>query len=149
MEVAPIRKALMNDDTGIVVALFRRRPRRGRRRRDTCRRRARQAPATRGGASTLPNPNALRRPRYSLESDAHGVHVSTPATQPTLLQLRHRYRRAYTSYLSCVKALSDVAVKATRPSQELLDSEASSLREMNEAREALLSAIFEQIDRAP
>jgi hypothetical protein len=51
--------------------------------------------------------------------------------------------------LSCVKALSDVAIKATRPSRELLDSEARSLREMNEAREALLSAIFEQIDRAP
>ena len=69
-----------------------------------------------------------------------------PADKTTLLELRHRYRRAYTSYLSCVKALSDVALKATKPSPDLLASETRSLREMNEAREALLSAIFEQIE---
>jgi hypothetical protein len=69
-----------------------------------------------------------------------------PTNRAALLELRHRYRRAYTSYLGCVTALSDVALKATRPSQELLDNEARSLQEMNEAREALLNAIFEQID---
>jgi len=69
-----------------------------------------------------------------------------PSTRATLLELRNRYRRAYTSYLSCVKALSDVALNATRPSQQLIDSEARSLEEMNEAREALLRAIFEQIE---
>jgi len=42
--------------------------------------------------------------------------------------------------------LSDVAAGVTKPSQELLDLEASCLKEMNDAREALLAAIFEQIE---
>jgi len=39
-----------------------------------------------------------------------------------------------------------VALNGTRPSQQLIDSEARALKEMNEAREALLRAIFEQIE---
>ena len=63
-----------------------------------------------------------------------------------LLALRHRYRCAYTSYLTCVKALSDVALNASRPSPELIDNEASSLKEVTEARKALLRAILTQIE---
>ena len=63
-----------------------------------------------------------------------------------LLALRHRYRSAYTSYLSCVQALSDVALHASRPSRELIANEASSLKEVTEARKALLRAILTEIE---
>jgi hypothetical protein len=63
-----------------------------------------------------------------------------------VLALRHRYRQAYTAYLSCVIALSDVALDGTKLTQDLIDNEARSLKEMNEAREALLAAIFAQIE---
>jgi hypothetical protein len=59
------------------------------------------------------------------------------------LEARLRYKAAYTAYMSCVRALSEVVARGERPSQALLDNEAKSLRELTEARGAFLKKLFE------
>lgn len=55
-----------------------------------------------------------------------------------------RYKAAYTAYMGCVRALSDVVARGERPSRVLLDAEAKALRELTEARGAFLKALMEQ-----
>ena len=64
-------------------------------------------------------------------------------TETRLRELRHRYNAAYTAYQSCVIALNEAALSGQPPSPELLKSEASALRDLNEARAALLAAMAE------
>ena len=65
-------------------------------------------------------------------------HVATPE----LRELRHRYKAAYTTYLSCVQALSDASQNGVSPSAEVLGQEERSLRELTFARQALLDALY-------
>ena len=58
-----------------------------------------------------------------------------------LRELRHRYKAAYTSYMTCVQALSDASHAGALPSPELLQLEAKSLDELTQCRQALLDAL--------
>jgi hypothetical protein len=60
-----------------------------------------------------------------------------------LRELRHRYKAAYTNYMSCVQALSDASQDGVWPSAEALDNEERALQELNSARQALLGALHE------
>jgi hypothetical protein len=52
-----------------------------------------------------------------------------------------QYRRAYTRYLSCVRALSAAVFEGSRPTKKLIESEAAAFQKLGEAREALLRTI--------
>jgi len=62
-------------------------------------------------------------------------------TSDSIMARRDAYRRAYTAYLSCVRALSNTIVQGERPSQELLDKERDSFEEVAAARAALLAEL--------
>jgi hypothetical protein len=61
----------------------------------------------------------------------------------TLRELRLRYNAAYAAYQSCVKALNEAVLSGKRPTAELLENEAKSLRELTESRANLLSALIQ------
>ena len=67
-------------------------------------------------------------------------------TQDKLRELRLKYNAAYTAYQSCVLALNEAAMAGTKPSPELLENEAKALRELTEARRALLVGMAELTD---
>ena len=62
-------------------------------------------------------------------------------TSDSIMARRDAYRRSYTAYLSCVRALSNTIVQGERPSQELLDKERDSFEEVAAARAALLAEL--------
>jgi hypothetical protein len=55
--------------------------------------------------------------------------------------LRMKYKTAYEAYRSCVSALVQAGKDGDNASDELLQNEAKALRELTEARAALLAAI--------
>lgn len=63
------------------------------------------------------------------------------ASEIELRELRLRYNAAYAAYQSCVIALNECALLGKQPSAELLENEAKSLHELNEARAKLLTAM--------
>ena len=58
-----------------------------------------------------------------------------------LRELRLRYNAAYSAYQSCVIALNTASMTGQAASPELLTNEAAALRELTEARAALLAAM--------
>jgi hypothetical protein len=64
-------------------------------------------------------------------------------TEDKLLELRQRYKAAYTAYRSCVEALTELNLNGEKPSAELLGKEAKALRELNEARAAYRDALLQ------
>jgi hypothetical protein len=56
--------------------------------------------------------------------------------------LRHKYRTAYTAYMSCVHALSDAGENGDRPPNDLLEAEAEALSALMAARGSFLAAIL-------
>lgn len=60
-----------------------------------------------------------------------------------LRELRHKYKVAYTNYMSCVQALSDASQTGVWPSAEVLGHEQRALEELNSVRQALLDALYE------
>jgi hypothetical protein len=65
-----------------------------------------------------------------------------------LRELRHRYKAAYTTYLSCVQALSAASQNGVWPSTEVLGQEERSLQELVFVRQALLDALYAHSTRA-
>jgi len=62
-------------------------------------------------------------------------------SEADLRQLRLRYNAAYSAYQNCVIALNEAAMSGQAASQELLQNEAAALRDLTEARAALLAAM--------
>lgn len=62
-------------------------------------------------------------------------------SEAALRDLRQRYNAAYTAYQSCVRALTEASASGVAPSAELLAKEAKALRQLTEARAALLEAM--------
>jgi hypothetical protein len=60
---------------------------------------------------------------------------------PELRTLRHNYKVAYTSYLSCVQKLSDASQKGECPPDAVLIGEEEALNNLNGSRRALLNAL--------
>jgi hypothetical protein len=59
-----------------------------------------------------------------------------------LRELRHRYKEAYTTYMTCVQALSDASQNGEWPSPEVLGKEERSIEQLNLVRQALLDALY-------
>ena len=59
-----------------------------------------------------------------------------------LQELRHKYKAAYTVYLSCVQVLSDASQHGVWPSPEVLGKEERAMQELNFQRQALLDALY-------
>jgi hypothetical protein len=59
-----------------------------------------------------------------------------------LRELRHKYKEAYTTYLTCVQTLSDASQKGVWPAPEALGKEERAYTEMGFARQALLDALY-------
>ena len=57
--------------------------------------------------------------------------------------LRHKYKAAYTTYLSCVQALSDASQRGAWPAPEVLGNEERAFNELSFLRQALLDALYE------
>jgi hypothetical protein len=62
-------------------------------------------------------------------------------SEADLRELRMRYNAAYSAYQSCLIAINEAATTGQPPSKALLESEASALRELNEARGNLIAAM--------
>ena len=58
-----------------------------------------------------------------------------------LRELRHKYKAAYTSYMHCVKAISDASQEGVWPAAPVLALEEQSLNELTVVRRALLDAL--------
>ena len=58
-----------------------------------------------------------------------------------LSTLRHNYKVAYTSYLSCVQKLSAASQKGECPPDAVLVGEDEALNDLNASRRALLDAL--------
>jgi hypothetical protein len=59
-----------------------------------------------------------------------------------LSELRHKYKMAYTAYLTCVQALSEASHNGVWPSAEVLKQEETALNELKSARQALLDELY-------
>jgi hypothetical protein len=57
--------------------------------------------------------------------------------------LRHKYKAAYTTYLSCVQSLSDASQRGAWPGPEVLGNEERAFNELSFLRQALLDALYE------
>jgi hypothetical protein len=57
--------------------------------------------------------------------------------------LRHRYKAAYTTYLTCVQALSDASQRGAWPAPDILGNEERAFNELSFVRRALLDALYE------
>ena len=66
---------------------------------------------------------------------------ATDALAKELRDLRHRYKTAYTSYMHCVKALSDASQNGVWPPAEVLRLEEQALNDLTFLRQALLDAL--------
>jgi len=62
-------------------------------------------------------------------------------SEASLRELRQRYNAAYTAYQSCVRALTEASASGVAPSADLLTNEGNALRQLTEARAALLAAM--------
>jgi hypothetical protein len=69
-----------------------------------------------------------------------GMPLPVPS-ETDLRELRLRYNAAYSAYQSCVIALNSAAMTGQNPSADLLGNETAALRELTEARAALLAAL--------
>ena len=56
--------------------------------------------------------------------------------------LRHKYKAAYTTYLSCVQALSDASQRGAWPAPDVLGNEERAFNELSFLRQALLDALY-------
>ena len=63
------------------------------------------------------------------------------ATQE-LRHLRHKFKEAYTTYMSCVQALSEASQNGVWPSTEVPASEERAHNELSFLRQALLDALY-------
>jgi hypothetical protein len=59
-----------------------------------------------------------------------------------LSELRHKYKMAYTAYLSCVQALSEASHNGVWPSEDVLKQEETALNELKSTRQALLDELY-------
>ena len=59
-----------------------------------------------------------------------------------LHEIRHKYKAAYTTYMTCVQALSEASQKGEWPPGDVLTSEESAFSELAFLRQALLDALF-------
>ena len=66
-----------------------------------------------------------------------------------LRELRHKYKEAYTAYMSCVSALSEASQHGVWPSAEVLVKEDRALQELNFVRQALLDALYAHTKKQP
>ncbi len=57
--------------------------------------------------------------------------------------LRHKYKAAYTTYPSCVQALSDASQRGSWPAPDVLGNEERAFNELSFLRQALLDALYE------
>jgi len=57
-------------------------------------------------------------------------------------ELRHRYKEAYTNYMSCVRALSEASLRGVWPTAEIRDKEQKAYNELAFARQALLDGLY-------
>ena len=62
--------------------------------------------------------------------------------------LLHKYKTAYTAYMSCVHALSEATLKEEWPLSELLGKEERALQELTSGRQSLLDALYEHTKKA-
>jgi hypothetical protein len=60
-----------------------------------------------------------------------------------LRELRHKFKEAYTTYMSSVQALSDASRDGVWPSPEVLEREERAYNELSFLRQALLNALYE------
>jgi hypothetical protein len=76
----------------------------------------------------------------------HPMPEAAPS-EADIRELRLRYNAAYSAYQSCLIALNEVAATGQAPSKDLLENEAKALRELNDARGALLAAISAEVKK--
>ena len=69
------------------------------------------------------------------------AHPPPLAITEELRTLKYKYKIAYEAYRSCVEALTKASSNGDRPSADLLEREAKSLRVLTEARRKLLAAM--------
>ena len=60
-----------------------------------------------------------------------------------LQEFRHQYKEAYTTYLSCVQAVSDASQKGEWLSQQTATLEERAFNQLALKRQALLDALYE------
>ena len=65
-----------------------------------------------------------------------------------LRELRHRFKEAYTTYMTCVQALSDASRDGVWPLPEVLAREERAHNELSFLRQALLDALYEHTKKA-
>jgi hypothetical protein len=66
-----------------------------------------------------------------------------------LRELRHKYKTAYTAYLSCVQSLSDASQQGVWPSPESVEKERTAFNDLTVQRQALLDALYAHSVKAP
>ena len=59
-----------------------------------------------------------------------------------LSELRHKYKMAYTAYLTCVQALSEASHHGVWPTPDVLKQEETALNELKFTRQALLDGLY-------
>ena len=59
-----------------------------------------------------------------------------------LRELRHRFKEAYTTYMSCVQALSDASQAGVWPAPDVLGKEERAFNELAFLRQALMDALY-------
>jgi hypothetical protein len=72
--------------------------------------------------------------------------VPPSITRAQLQPLPLKYNAAYTAYRGCVDALSKASVDGEAPSPDRLQKEATTLRELADARSNLLAAMRDTLD---
>lgn len=60
-----------------------------------------------------------------------------------LRELRHRYKSAYTQYMSCVQALSDASTRGEWPPTDMVQREHATFAELAFVRHELLQKLKE------
>lgn len=60
-----------------------------------------------------------------------------------LQDLRHKYKEAYTTYLSCVQAVSDAAQQGKWLQPDVLGKEERTFKDLSFSRQALMDALYE------
>ena len=81
-------------------------------------------------------------PMYAMRT-AFGNRESGKMTTRELSELRHKYKTAYTTYMSCVHALSDACKGGNGLTEETRQREAAAFTELTTLRRALLVKLKE------
>jgi hypothetical protein len=75
--------------------------------------------------------------------------ATAPMATKELRELRHKYKEAYTAYMSCVSALSDASQQGVWPADELVRKEEGAFPDLALLRTNLLDALYAHAMKSP